>query len=113
MSPRQSFIFLELKAYIDYNLIDAELYYWRSTSQIEIDFIVKLKNKKIVAIEVKGSENVRPKHVKALTAFAEEITVDQKIIISNEKHTRTLIEGVKSYPYKIFCQKLWNKDFFA
>lgn len=86
-------------------MIDAELYYWRSQSQIEIDFIIKLKNKKLIGIEVKGFENIREKHAKPLSAFEEDFILDQKIIISNEKFVRTIGKDVKAYPYKIFCDK--------
>jgi predicted AAA+ superfamily ATPase len=108
----EHFIFLELKAYIDYNNIDAELYYWRTQSQIEIDFIVKFRSKKIIAIEVKASENVSERHLKALSNFEEEFPGVQKIIVSNEKYTRNLGNNVKVYPYKIFCKKLWDKEIF-
>jgi predicted AAA+ superfamily ATPase len=108
----EHFIFLELKSYIDYFNIDAELYYWRTQSQIEIDFIVKLRNKKIIAIEVKGSENVSERHIKSMTAFEEDFPSAQKIVVSNEKYTRNLGKNVKVYPYKIFCKKLWDKELF-
>lgn len=108
----EHFIFLELKAYIDYFLIDAEIYYWRSQSQIEIDFIIKLKNKKLIGIEVKGSENIREKHTKALKAFEEDFKLHQKIIVTNEKHTRNLEGAIKAYPFRTFCEKLWKQDFF-
>lgn len=108
----EHFIFLELRAYIDYHLLESELYYWRSQSQIEIDFIIKLKNKKLIAIEVKGAELIREKHGKAMLAFEEDFPLEKKIIVSNEKYTRTIGENIISYPYKIFCEKLWKKEIF-
>lgn len=109
----EHFIFLELRAFIDYNLVDAELYYWRSQGQLEIDFIIKLKNKKLIGIEVKGSENIREKHAKSLLAFEDDFSLSQKIIVSNEKHTRALEDqNIAIYPFRVFCKKLWNKDFF-
>ncbi len=108
----EHFIFLELKAYLDYNYIDAELYYWRSLSQIEIDFIIKFRNKKLFGIEVKGSENIRTKHAKPFQLFEEDFKLSQKIIVSNEKYIRTISNEVKSYPYKDFCKLLWSGQLF-
>jgi predicted AAA+ superfamily ATPase len=108
----EHFIFTELRSYIDYNLIDAELFYWRSQSQMEVDFIIKLKNKKLIGIEVKGSEVIKESHLRGLNAFEEDFSLEHKIIVSNEKHVRTIGKNTKAYPFKIFCEKLWNKEFF-
>lgn len=108
----EHFIFLELRAYIDYNLLDAEIYYWRSQSQIEIDFIVKLRNKKLIAVEVKGSENVRDKHAKPFTLFEEDLKLERKIIVSNEKMARTTGDNVSVLPYLTFCKQLWAGKIF-
>lgn len=50
----ETFIFNELKAYMSYEDIGGELFYWRTNDGIEIDFIWK-RGPKIVVIEVKSS----------------------------------------------------------
>ena len=47
----ENYIFMELKAYIDYKATDDELYFWRSRDGYEVDFIIDKK----VAIEIKTS----------------------------------------------------------
>ena len=58
-------IFMELKAYIDYNMTDDELYFWRTREGYEVDFVIENK----VAIEVKTAKNITNKELKELRAF--------------------------------------------
>lgn len=51
----EHFVFNELIAYKDYRNQQFELFYWRLTSQFEVDFILQLKSKKLIGIEVKAS----------------------------------------------------------
>ena len=36
----ENYIFMELKAYIDYNMTDDELCFWRTREGYEVDFII-------------------------------------------------------------------------
>jgi predicted AAA+ superfamily ATPase len=47
----EHFIFLELRAYLDYRRLDHQLAYWRSRSQFEVDFVIGDG----IAVEVKGN----------------------------------------------------------
>ncbi|MCZ2100769.1 MAG: hypothetical protein LC107_04435 [Chitinophagales bacterium] len=58
------------------------------------------------AIEVKATDNVQKRHFKGLRAFAEEYTVKNKIIISNDPFIRQA-DDIVIYPWKIFLEKLW------
>ena len=42
------------KGYRDYTAESFEMFYWRSTSQFEVDFVKKTKHKKLIGIEVKA-----------------------------------------------------------
>ena len=61
----EQFIATELRAYNSYSRIKIPLYFWRSTSQHEVYFI--LKNE--VAIEVKATVKVTLTHLKGLKAL--------------------------------------------
>lgn len=54
----ETLVFNELNAHISYENIGGELFYWRTTEGIEIDFIWK-RGGNIVAIEVKSSSQWR------------------------------------------------------
>jgi predicted AAA+ superfamily ATPase len=102
----EHFIFTELKAYQDYSEKAFELYYWRSTSQMEVDFIIKTKSKKLICIEVKGSQHIDKTDLKGLKAFEEDFKISKKIVVCNERLPR-LFEGVEVLPYANFCHQLW------
>lgn|SRR3990167_608883 len=57
----ETMVFHELNAYISYQNIGGELFYWRTSDGIEIDFIWK-RGKKIIAIEIKSSTKWRDEY---------------------------------------------------
>lgn len=99
----EHFIFMELKAYIDYAHPLKRLFYWRSTSDFEVDFLIENK----LAIEVKNSDNITDKHLKGLLALKEENLIEQYILISQEK-TKRKTKDILIYPWKQFLEDLWN-----
>ena len=102
----KNYIFMELKAYIDYNMTDDELYFWRTREGYEVDFVIENK----VAIEVKTSKNITNKELKGLRAFRDENAVKDYIIVCRELFERTTEDGIKIVPWKIFLDKLWNNE---
>ncbi len=100
-------IFLELRAYLDYLQRDEMLTYWRTTSQIEVDFIVGDHT----AIEVKGAGRVSTQDLKSLKILSEEMVLKTKIVVCDEKEPRT-VDGIKIYPIILFLQKLWAGEIF-
>lgn len=108
----EHFIFTELLAFRDYCFKQFEIYYWRSTSKFEVDFIIKLRNKKLIGIEVKATNRVDKDDLKGLKAFEEDFKLSQKIIISNEKHSRLIDGGFIVLPSAVFCKQLWNMELF-
>jgi uncharacterized protein len=97
-------IAMELRAYCSYRRPDAKLSYWRSTSQIEVDFVIDSH----IAIEVKATGNVSHRDSKGLIAFAEEAELSRSIIVSTEKHRRRLESGVEVWPVEEFLALLWS-----
>ena len=102
----EHFIALELRAYISYRRLMMDLCYWRTTSQIEVDFIVGDH----LAIEVKASSLVQDKHLKGLRALKEEKikTLKRYIIVSCDTSKRSLEDGIEIYPWKEFLEDLWK-----
>lgn len=103
----EHFIFLELKAYIDYFSTDSRLGFWRIDEENEVDFVIN----DTIAIEVKANEMVQEKHLKGLIKFSQNENVEKKIIISLDKDKRR-IGDIIVYPYQLFLEDLWAGKVF-
>jgi len=98
----ETFIFHELKTYCDYKGID-ELFYWRSQSGFEVDFILAGKT----AIEVKASKTIGQHDLKGLKALSDERLLKNYLLVCTEKTTRAL-EGITILHWETFLNNLWN-----
>jgi predicted AAA+ superfamily ATPase len=94
----------ELIAYLDYNLLDDKITYWRTTHGQEVDCIIGNGR---VAIEFKSSKEVQSRHTKGLRAFQEEFPQAKLIIVSLDKYRRTQ-NDVEIYPATEFLKELWD-----
>lgn len=104
----EHFIFCEIRAFLSYTNDRRKLTFWRSTSMHEVDFIIGDD----IAIEVKGTSLVTSKHMKGLTAFAEEKTEFKKlIIVSLDSHPRVVNSNIEILPYRIFLENLWKGEY--
>ncbi len=99
----EHFIYHEIYTHSSYSGIHYPLSYWRTASQIEIDFVLGDHE---VAIEVKATENVNIRHLKGLKSFAEEYSVKKLILVSNDPFPRR-IGDIMIMPWKVFLNKLW------
>jgi uncharacterized protein len=97
-------IFLEIKTYLDYRRSDKVMSFWRSTSQMEVDFIVGDD----VAIEVKSTNHVTARDLRGLRALKEEIKLKRSVVVSGERHARRLEDGIEIIPVTQFLSELWE-----
>jgi predicted AAA+ superfamily ATPase len=102
----EQFIYQELYAHSHYSGSDYRISYWRTTSQIEIDFVLGDNE---IALEVKSSNNITSRHLKGLNAFMEEYTVKKAIVVSNEPLPR-LHNNILILPWQVFLQQLWSGE---
>lgn len=105
-SAIEHLVYSELRAFISYNHIDTELTYWRTQSRIEVDFLLGEK----IAIEVKASKRVTKKDEKGIRALSEDLTLERRIIVCNEKEYRVSDTGVEIMPIEEFLERLWNRS---
>jgi len=105
-SAFEHFIYQELYAHSHYSDLDYAISYWRTTSQIEVDFIL---GEHKVAIEVKATNNVQSRHLKGLLSFSEEYAVQHLIVVSNDPQIR-VIGAITVLPCTVFLQKLWDGE---
>ena len=99
-------VFIELRAYLDYSrLADAfPLTYWRTLSQIEVDFVIGDS----VGVEVKARPLTGRRDYKGLMALAEEVPLKRKIVVSLEREPRLSPEGIEVMPLTHFLRELWG-----
>ena len=100
----EHFIFMELAAHSSYSELDYNIYFWRTKTGLEVDFI--LGNGE-VAIEAKGSSRVDNRNLRALKAFNEEYSPRKSFIVANEKQER-IVDNIHILPWAIFLERLWQ-----
>jgi len=105
----EHFIYQELFAHSNYSGIEYPISYWRTTSQIEVDFVLGDHE---VAVENKSTDNANPRHTKGLLAFADEYAVKKLILVTNDPFPRQL-GNVLVLPWRIFLQKLWAQEIIS
>ena len=64
----EHFLIREVKSILEYRQSEMELFYWRSTSQQEVDLIIGNS----FAIEIKSTDKANESHAKGLKALREE-----------------------------------------
>ena len=99
----EHFIYQEIYAHSRYSENEYPIYYWRTASQLEIDFVLGDHE---IAVEVKATEQATDRHLRGLKAFAKEYTVKKSILISNDPLPR-LVDNILILPWKIFLERLW------
>ena len=100
----ENLIFSELRAYLDYNLLDDALSFWRALpSGLEVDFIIGDK----VVIEVKAKTSISPRDCRGLITIAQERRWRRRIVVCLERRRRVTDEGIEILPVKDFFSDLW------
>jgi predicted AAA+ superfamily ATPase len=97
-------VYQHLRAWIDYSKTPAELFYWRTKSGSEIDFVV-YGEESVCAIEVKLSRRVNRKDLRALKAFRSDYPMaDTYLLYCGEE--RLFIDDVLCLPCADFLKQL-------
>ena len=101
----EHFIFMELCAHSSYSGLTYPLSYWRTASQLEVDFILGDHE---VAIEVKGTEKAQPHHLKGLFRVRRGIPCAPRILVSCDPRPRLTEQGIEIMPWRVFLEDLWS-----
>jgi uncharacterized protein len=105
----EHFIYQEIYAHSSYSDINYPLYYWRTASQLEVDFVLGDHE---VIVEVKSTPLANIRHFKGLNSFADEYKVKRIILVTNDPYPRQ-VEKVSIMPWQIFLQKLWAGEIIS
>jgi predicted AAA+ superfamily ATPase len=100
----EHFVFMELVAHASYSGLGHPVSYWRTASQLEVDFVLGDHE---VAVEVKGSSRAEPRHLRGLRAIGEEYRLRRKILVSCDPHRRVAEGGIEIIPWREFLSELW------
>lgn len=102
----EHWIHMEITNYRRYRAPDLDLAYWRTSTGLEVDFILGDLD---AAVECKGATRVHGPDLAGLRALAEERKVRRRIVVCAEKEPRT-IEGIEILPWRVFLDRLWAGD---
>lgn len=99
----EHFIYHELYSHSHYSGLNYPISYWRTTSQIEVDFILGDNE---AAVEVTATSIAHEKHMRGLISFAEEYNVRNLILVTNDPQPRKA-GRVMIMPWRHFLERLW------
>ena len=94
----------QLRAWIAYGHEDRQLFFWRTKSGVEVDFIIYGQNT-FLAIEVKSSRRVSAKDVRPLQTFLEDYPQARACLLYGGRD-RLLLEGIPCFPGSEFLRRL-------
>lgn len=97
-------VFLELQSYLDYHRLKCKLSYWRTYTDLEVDFIVGNS----LAVEVKATARVRESDLAPLRALNSEAKIERRIVVSLEPTERVTADGIDIMPVEKFFGDLWD-----
>lgn len=99
---------IELLAALDYLRFDGQLTFWRSLSQLEVDFVVQRGGRPLVAIEVKATRQVERRDLRGLRALREDFPDLPCVVVANEPLPRRTEDDVDILPVEVFLDRLWR-----
>ncbi|MBI4536597.1 MAG: ATP-binding protein [candidate division NC10 bacterium] len=101
----EHYILMELKAYQAYRNPELDIRYWRTSTGMEVDFILGEMD---VALEIKGARRVHKADLKGLNALLAEHKPKHALLISLEREPRKLGRAVRALPWEHFLRELWS-----
>ena len=96
----------EIYAWLHYTHSEETLSYWRTYTGIEVDAVIGDAR---VAIEIKSTEEIQPRHIKGLKAFGEEHPDSRRMVVSLDKFNRRIGDIECVYALDFF-KMLWSGE---
>jgi len=92
----ETLVMQELKAINDYLNLEYQLYFWRTSNQVEVDFILYGPNG-LIALEVKRSEKISSKDLSGLLQFKQDYP-EADLFLFHLGKRREYVEGIRIIP---------------
>lgn len=102
----EHYIFMEITAHASYSGKYYPSAYWRTASQLEVDFILGDAE---TAVEVKSTTCAQSHHARGLRAFKEEHSARHYVLVTLDPKPRT-VEGIEVLPWRVFLERLWGDE---
>ncbi len=102
----EHYIYHEIYAHSHYSQLNYLLSYWRTTSGMEVDFILGDHE---IAVEVKATRQANNRHLKGLKKFSEEYKVEKLILVTNDPLPRKS-GNCDILPWNMFLTMLWSDE---
>ena len=103
----EQLILMELRAFQAYRDPELEISFWRTSSGIEVDFILGPMD---VAIEVKAKNRISSRDLAPLRLLVQEQSIGMGIVVSLEREARRLSDGIRILPWRLFLDMLWSGE---
>ncbi|NBW81523.1 ATP-binding protein [bacterium] len=105
----ENLVFTHLRGWCSYGPLGRKVYYWRSVSKIEVDFVLTRDGAPEIAIEVKSSSQPKPEHFRGLRAFAEEFPACKKYLLCLCEKPYLTDDGIEVVPAGTFLRNGWSQ----
>jgi len=92
----EGLVFQHLQAWIAYRRRNESIWYWRTKSGTEVDFVV-YGGKTFLAIEVKNADRIRSKDLRSLRSFTQDYPEARPILLYRGSD-ELLIDGIRCIP---------------
>ena len=92
----ETLVFQHLRAELEHRDPNAEIFYWRTATGLEVDFVVYSSNF-FAAIEVKRKRSISTNDLRGMKAFAADYPQSRQILLYGGDH-RQVIDGVQILP---------------
>ena len=101
----ETLFYQSLLALIDYYRMNYQVYYWRTTSGTEVDFIV-YGEEKILAFEIKHSQTITPKMLHGLKQFKKDYPMAELFIVYTGEDVLHLANKITALPITTALKQL-------
>jgi predicted AAA+ superfamily ATPase len=101
----EHFIWMEIIAHSSYSELFYPVSFWRTSSGIEVDFILGDHE---ISIEVKSTTLANDSHLKGLRRFKDEYSTRRSILVSLDSTPRKTIDQIEILPWNNFLDQLWE-----
>ncbi len=101
----EHFIWMEIIAHSSYSELFYPVSFWRTSSGIEVDFILGDHE---ISIEVKSTTLANDSHLKGLRRFKDEYSTRRSILVSLDSTPRKTIDQIEILPWSNFLDQLWE-----
>jgi len=101
----ETLFYQSLLALIDYYRINTQVFYWRTTTGTEVDFVVYGEDK-LLAFEIKHAQTITPKMLHGLKQFKQDYPMAELYIVYTGQEVLHLSDQITALPITTALQQL-------